>query len=48
MLPTRLDGIVIEITENELASGDPTITDALANLRRRGALIAVGPSSRSR
>ena len=40
-LPERLENIVIEITENELASGDPAIAAAIANLRQRGARIAV-------
>ena len=40
-LPERLEHTVIEVTENELASGDPAITDAIANLRHRGARIAV-------
>ena len=41
MLPERLDGLVIEITENELVSGDPAIHEALAGLRGRGARLAV-------
>jgi diguanylate cyclase (GGDEF)-like protein/PAS domain S-box-containing protein len=41
VLPERLDGLVVEITENELVSGDPAILDALAGLRRRGARLAV-------
>ena len=41
VLPDRLDGLVIEITENELVSGDPAINDALAALRARGARLAV-------
>jgi GAF domain-containing protein len=32
---------VVEITENELVSGDPAINDALAALRARGARLAV-------
>ena len=32
---------MIEVTENELASGDPAIAAAIANLRQRGARIAV-------
>jgi diguanylate cyclase (GGDEF)-like protein/PAS domain S-box-containing protein len=40
-LPVRLDGIVIEITENELVSSDPALKDAIADLRERGARIAV-------
>jgi diguanylate cyclase (GGDEF)-like protein/PAS domain S-box-containing protein len=41
VLPERLDGLVIEITENELVSGDEAILDALAELRMRGARLAV-------
>jgi EAL domain-containing protein (putative c-di-GMP-specific phosphodiesterase class I) len=41
VLPERLDGLVIEITENELVSGDPAIHKALAGLRGRGARLAV-------
>jgi diguanylate cyclase (GGDEF)-like protein/PAS domain S-box-containing protein len=41
VLPERLDGLVIEITENELVSGDPAILKALASLRARGARLAV-------
>ena len=41
VLPDRLDGLVIEITENELVSGDPAIHKALAGLRGRGARLAV-------
>ena len=41
VLPERLDGLVIEITENELVSGDPAIHEALADLRARGARLAV-------
>ena len=41
VLPERLDGLVIEITENELVSGDPAIHKALAALRARGARLAV-------
>jgi diguanylate cyclase (GGDEF)-like protein/PAS domain S-box-containing protein len=40
-LPDHLDGLVIEITENELVSGDPAIKHALAALRVRGARLAV-------
>ena len=32
---------MIEVTENELASGDPALTEAIASLRERGARIAV-------
>jgi GAF domain-containing protein len=31
----------VEVTENELVAGDPTMDDALADLRRRGARLAV-------
>jgi diguanylate cyclase (GGDEF)-like protein/PAS domain S-box-containing protein len=41
VLPERLDGLVVEITENELVSGDPAILKALASLRARGARLAV-------
>jgi EAL domain-containing protein (putative c-di-GMP-specific phosphodiesterase class I) len=41
VLPERLDELVIEVTENELASGDPAIAAAIAALRARGARIAV-------
>src|SRR3954447_24078670 len=41
VLPERLDGLVIEITENELVSGDPAVHTALADLRERGARLAV-------
>jgi diguanylate cyclase (GGDEF)-like protein/PAS domain S-box-containing protein len=41
VLPERLDGLVVEITENELVSGDPAIHKALAGLRGRGARLAV-------
>src|SRR3954454_5417060 len=41
VLPERLDGLVIEITENELVSGDPAIHKALDGLRGRGARLAV-------
>ena len=39
--PTRLDGLVIEITENELLGDDPAITAALADVRARGGRVAV-------
>ena len=39
--PSASTHIVIEVTENELASGDPAITDAIADLRR------AEPASRS-
>ncbi|MDA0167266.1 EAL domain-containing protein [Solirubrobacter ginsenosidimutans] len=41
VLPARLDGLVVEITENELVSGDAAITAALDDLRARGARLAV-------
>jgi diguanylate cyclase (GGDEF)-like protein/PAS domain S-box-containing protein len=40
-LPERLDDLVIEVTENELASGDPAVAEAIAALRERGARLAV-------
>jgi EAL domain-containing protein (putative c-di-GMP-specific phosphodiesterase class I) len=40
-LPSDLHGIVIEITENELASDDPALHAAVAELRDRGAQLAV-------
>ena len=41
VLPRRLEGLVVEITENELVSADPAIHEALACLRARGARLAV-------
>jgi diguanylate cyclase (GGDEF)-like protein/PAS domain S-box-containing protein len=41
VLPARLDGLVIEITENELVSEDPAIARAIGALRERGARLAV-------
>src|SRR3954447_7894252 len=41
VLPERLDDLVIEVTENELASGDPAVAEAIASLRARGARLAV-------
>lgn len=41
VLPERLDDFVIEVTENELAVGDPATQDAIAALRARGAALAV-------
>jgi diguanylate cyclase (GGDEF)-like protein/PAS domain S-box-containing protein len=41
VLPARLDGLVIEITENELLTDDPGFEAALADVRARGGLIAV-------
>ena len=40
-LPLNLTGLVIEITEHELASEDGQLEDGLARLRQRGARIAV-------
>ena len=40
-LPDRLDDLVIEITEHELLSDDPAIGEAIADLRARGARLAV-------
>jgi EAL domain-containing protein (putative c-di-GMP-specific phosphodiesterase class I) len=41
VLPERLDDLVIEVTENEMISGDPAIDEAIAALRARGARLAV-------
>ena len=41
MLPERLDDFVIEVTENELAVGDPETAAAIESLRARGAALAV-------
>ncbi|MFL5885538.1 MAG: EAL domain-containing protein, partial [Thermoleophilaceae bacterium] len=41
VLPDDLNDIVVEITEHELASEDGALEDGLADLRRRGARIAV-------
>ncbi len=41
VLPARLDDLVIEVTENELASGDPAVAGAILALRERGARLAV-------
>jgi diguanylate cyclase (GGDEF)-like protein/PAS domain S-box-containing protein len=41
VLPERLDELVIEVTENELASGDPAVAEAIIALRERGARLAV-------
>jgi EAL domain-containing protein (putative c-di-GMP-specific phosphodiesterase class I) len=41
VLPERLDELIIEVTENELVSGDPEIAAAVAALRDRGARLAV-------
>ncbi|HEX4733636.1 MAG TPA: EAL domain-containing protein [Thermoleophilaceae bacterium] len=41
VLPGDLTGVVIEVTEHELASDDAALAADLAELRRRGARIAV-------
>ena len=41
VLPQDLGGLVVEITENELVSGDTAIRQALAELRSRHARLAV-------
>ncbi len=41
VLPERLDDLVIEVTENELASGDASVAEAITALRERGARLAV-------
>jgi diguanylate cyclase (GGDEF)-like protein len=41
VLPENLSGIVIEITEHELAAEDGALEEGLARLRARGARIAV-------
>ncbi len=41
ILPERLDGIVVEITENEAIADDPEVAAVLAAIRSRGALLAV-------
>jgi EAL domain-containing protein (putative c-di-GMP-specific phosphodiesterase class I) len=41
VLPADLSGVVIEITEHELAAEDGALEDGLARLRARGARIAV-------
>jgi diguanylate cyclase (GGDEF)-like protein/PAS domain S-box-containing protein len=41
VLPESLDGLVIELTENELLGDDPAITAALADVRARGGRVAV-------
>ena len=41
VLPERLEDFVIEVTENELAVGDPETAAAIAALRARGAALAV-------
>jgi GAF domain-containing protein len=41
VLPASLEGLVIELTENELLGDDPAITAALADVRARGGRVAV-------
>ena len=41
MLPESLEGLVIELTENELLGDDPAIAAALADVRARGGRVAV-------
>jgi diguanylate cyclase (GGDEF)-like protein len=41
VLPQDLSGLVIEVTEHELAADDATLSADLASLRERGARIAV-------
>ncbi len=41
VLPERLDNLVIEVTENELALGGGRLSEVVVDLRRRGARIAV-------
>jgi diguanylate cyclase (GGDEF)-like protein len=41
VLPRDLTGLVIEVTEHELAADDNTLADDLAILRERGARVAV-------
>jgi diguanylate cyclase (GGDEF)-like protein/PAS domain S-box-containing protein len=41
VLPDRLDGLVVEITEDQLISDDPAIATEIAALRARGARLAV-------
>jgi diguanylate cyclase (GGDEF)-like protein/PAS domain S-box-containing protein len=40
-LPDSMHQLVVEVTENELVSGDPSVLDAIAALRERGARLAV-------
>ena len=46
VLPERLEDFVIEVTENELAVGDPATAGAIAALRARGAALAVDDTGR--
>jgi EAL domain-containing protein (putative c-di-GMP-specific phosphodiesterase class I) len=41
VLPVSLEGVVIELTENELATGAPGLEAALADVRRRGGRVAI-------
>jgi diguanylate cyclase (GGDEF)-like protein len=41
VLPDELSGIVIELTEHEVYVGDSLLADTLADLRERGARIAI-------
>jgi GAF domain-containing protein len=41
VLPESLDGVVIELTENELLSGAPGLEAAIAEVRQRGGRIAI-------
>ncbi len=41
VLPSKLHGLVIEVTEHELAAEDGALEEGLARLRARGARIAV-------
>lgn len=41
VLPESLDGLVFELTENELVAGAGPLEESLLQLRRRGALIAI-------
>lgn len=41
VLPAELDGLVLEVTEQELAARDPELDDRLAHLRARGARVAI-------
>ena len=41
VLPASLEGIVIELTENELLTDAPGLESALADVRRRGGRVAI-------
>jgi diguanylate cyclase (GGDEF)-like protein/PAS domain S-box-containing protein len=43
-LPERLDGIVLEVTENEVVGDDASLRALIAGLRQRGARLAVDDS----